>query len=62
MIVEGRLEEAVDDGRISSKSSAHARSRLPIDMMQGLTLRARTGTSRAELLEDAKSYVPLILG
>jgi len=30
--------------------------------MQGLLLRAKAGVSRDELLEDARSYVPLVLG
>jgi hypothetical protein len=33
-----------------------------IDLMQGLLLRAKAGTSRKQLLEDALSYVSIILG
>jgi hypothetical protein len=30
-------------------------------MMQGILLRARVGVPREELLEDARSYVPIVL-
>ena len=40
---------------------AKVRGRILIDMMQGLLLRAHAGVSREELLEDARSDVPLVL-
>jgi hypothetical protein len=35
---------------------------LLVDLLQGLQLRAKVGITREELLKDARSYVPLILG
>lgn len=57
-----RFEKEVQAGRLSTKIPAKVRGRLMIDLMQGLLLRAKTGTSRKQLLEDALSYVPVILG
>jgi hypothetical protein len=31
-------------------------------LLQGLQLRAKVGIAREQLLRDARSYVPLILG
>jgi hypothetical protein len=35
---------------------------LLVDLLQGVQLRAKVGITREELLEDARSYVSLILG
>ena len=60
-ILTKRFGQEIADGRLSALMSAKTRSRLLVDLMQGLMLRARAGTSRAELLRDADSYVPVIV-
>jgi AcrR family transcriptional regulator len=57
-----RFEQEIEAGRLSRSLSAKVRGRALIDLMQGLLLRAKAGVPRNELLEDARSYVPLILG
>ena len=61
-LLETRFEQGASDGAIPVVPSARARSRLVVDLMQGLLLRARAGASREELLADARDYLPLILG
>ncbi len=61
-ILERRFEHAVMHGMLLARPPAQARSRLLVDLMQGLLLRARAGTSRETLLADARAYVPLVLG
>ncbi len=56
-----RFEKEMANGGLSTATSARARSRLIVDMMQGLALRARAGARREDLLEDARSYVALVL-
>jgi len=58
----GRFEKEIQEGRLSAKIPAKVRGRAMIDLMQGLLLRAKAGTPRQELLEDALSYVSVILG
>lgn len=57
-----RFEQEMKAGRLTRRLSARVRARALIDLMQGLLLRAKAGTARAELLADARSYVPLVLG
>lgn len=57
-----RFEQEVKAGRLTPTPSAKVRGRLLVDLLQGLQLRAKVGIAREELLEDARSYVPLILG
>src|SRR5271169_5985209 len=38
------------------------RGRALVDLLKGLQLRAKAGIAREQLLQDARSYVPLILG
>jgi len=57
-----RFEKEIETGRLSAKIPAKVRGRAMIDLMQGLLLRAKAGTSPEELLEDALSYVPVVLG
>ncbi len=59
--IASRFEAEVRHGNLSTTPSARARSRLVVDVMQGLVLRARAGTSRDDLLQDARSYVALAL-
>lgn len=56
-----RFEHEIEVGHLTRTVSARARSRALIDMMQGLLLRAKAGVPRDELLEDARSYVDLVL-
>ena len=49
-------------GHLPRTLNARLRARALIDLMQGLLLRAKAGVSRDELLQDARSYVALILG
>ena len=60
-MLERRFEDEANNGAIPATPSARARSRLVVDLMQGLLLRARAGVSRNDLLADARGYVPLIL-
>ena len=57
-----RFEREMKAGNLSSTPSAKVRSRVLVDLMQGLQLRARAGIAREQLLRDARSYVPLIVG
>ncbi len=57
-----RFEREMKAGRLTRRLSARVRARALIDLMQGLLLRAKAGVSRDELLEDARSYVALVLG
>ena len=56
-----RFGQEMAAGRLSPSMSAETRSRLLVDLMQGLMLRARAGASRAQLSRDAQSYVPVII-
>ncbi len=49
-------------GRLSRTPSAKVRGRLLVDLLQGLQLRGKVGISREQLLQEARSYVTLILG
>ena len=60
-ILANRFGQELANERLSAFMSAETRSRLLVDLMQGLMLRARAGASRAELLRDAESYVPVLL-
>jgi AcrR family transcriptional regulator len=57
-----RFQMEMEAGRISRTPSAQVRGRALVDLMKGLQLRAKAGIEREELLQDARSYVPLILG
>ncbi|HXE53783.1 MAG TPA: hypothetical protein VN541_12245, partial [Tepidisphaeraceae bacterium] len=57
-----RFEREMKAGNLTSTPSASVRARALIDLMQGLRLRAKAGIAREQLLQDARSYVPLILG
>jgi len=57
-----RYEQEMEAGRLTRTPSAKVRGRALVDLMQGLQLRARAGVAREQLLQDARSYVPLILG
>jgi AcrR family transcriptional regulator len=57
-----RFEKATKAGCLSHTPSAKVRARLLVDLLQGLQLRAKVGIAREQLLREARSYVPLILG
>ena len=57
-----RFEQETKAGRLTRTPSAKVRGRLLVDLLQGVQLRAKVGITREELLEDVRSYVPLILG
>jgi len=57
-----RFEKEMKAGRLTRTPSAKVRGRALVDLMLGLQLRAKTGIAREQLLQDARSYVPLILG
>ena len=56
-----RFEKEMEAGRLTRTTSAQVRGRLLVDLLQGVQLRARAGIAREQLLEDVRSYVPLIL-
>jgi AcrR family transcriptional regulator len=57
-----RFEREIEAGNLTRTPSARVRSRALIDLIQGLRLRAKAGIARDQLLQDARSYVSLILG
>lgn len=56
-----RFEMEIKAGRLNRTPSAEVRGRALVDLMQGLQLRAKAGIAREQLLQDARSYVPLLL-
>ena len=57
-----RFEKEMKAGRMARTSSARVRGCALVDLLQGLQLRAKVGIAREQLLKDARSYVPQILG
>ena len=57
-----RFEREMKKGRLSRSPSARVRGLLLVDLLQGLQLRGKVGIGREQLLQEARSYVPLILG
>jgi len=57
-----RFEQEIKAGLMTRTPSAKVRGRVLVDLLQGLQLRAKVGITRGHLLQDARSYVPLILG
>ncbi len=57
-----RFEKEMKAGRLTRTPSAKVRARALVDLLQGLQLRAKVGIAREQLLQEARSYVPLILG
>ena len=60
-ILKSRFEQELSSGNLAAIPSAEARSRLLVDLMQGLLVRARAGASRKDLLDNARSYVTFVL-
>ena len=61
-VLSQRFQREMKAGKLTRTPSAKVRGRALIDLMQGLLLRAKAGSPRDELLKDARSYVPLVLG
>ncbi len=61
-VIAKRFEKETKAGRLSRTPSARVRARLLVDLLQGLQLRAKVGIAREQLLQEARSYVPLVLG
>jgi AcrR family transcriptional regulator len=61
-ILAKRFEQEMKAGRLTRTPSAKVRARALVDLMQGLRLRAKVGIAREQLLQDSRSYVPLVLG
>ena len=57
-----RFDKEVKAGHLSRTPSARVRGRLLVDLLQGLQLRGKVGIGRQQLLQEARSYVPLVLG
>ncbi len=57
-----RFEREMKAGNLTRTPSGRVRGRALIDLIQGLRLRAKAGITREQLLQDARSYVPMILG
>jgi AcrR family transcriptional regulator len=60
-MVERRFREAIGAGEIQSDFPVAARATQVIDLVRGLTVRARMGTSRKTLLRDAEEAADLVL-
>lgn len=61
-ILAKRFEQEMRAGRLTRTPSAKVRGRALVDLIKGLQVRAKAGIAREQLLQDARSYVPLILG
>ena len=57
-----RFEQEMKAGRLTRTPPVKVRGRALVDLLKGLQLRAKAGIEREQLLQDARSYVPLILG
>lgn len=60
-LIAARLRDAVRDTELPASFPIAARSRALVDASNSLTLRARLGVSRAELLVDADQWAALLL-
>jgi AcrR family transcriptional regulator len=60
-LVEGRFRDAIGTGEVPPDFPLAARANQVLDLARGLTMRARMGTSRATLLNDAEEAADLLL-
>ena len=60
-VIEQRLRAGVQAGQLPANFPAAVRARQVLDLSRGLTVRARIGSSRKELLADADDGAELIL-
>ncbi len=60
-MVERRFRDGISTGEIPSDFPVAARARQVIDLVHGLTMRARMGSTRKTLLRDAEEAADLVL-
>jgi hypothetical protein len=60
-LVERRFYDGISAGEIPSDFPVAARASQTLDLVRGLTMRARTGTPRKTLLKDAEEAADLVL-
>ena len=60
-LVERRFRDAISDGELPADFPAAARATQVVDLVRGLSMRARTGTPRKTLLIDAEEAADLVL-
>ena len=60
-LVERRFRDGINAGEIPSDFPVAARARQLLDLVRGLTMRARMGASRKTLLNDAEEAADLVL-
>src|SRR5579872_2982171 len=60
-MVERRFRDGISAGEIPSDCPVAARARQVIDLVHGLTMRARMGSTRKTLLRDAEEAADLVL-
>ena len=60
-LVERRFRDGISAGEIPSDFPVAARARQLLDLVRGLTMRARMGASRKALLNDAEEAADLVL-
>lgn len=60
-MIEDRLRAAITEGELALDYPAARRSRQIVDCSMALALRARTGTARADLLQDAEDNARLLV-
>jgi hypothetical protein len=61
-VLNANFNTSAGAGETLGPPSAKVRGRALVDLLKGLQLRAKAGIAREQLLQDARSYVPLILG
>jgi len=60
-LVERRFYDGISAGEIPSDFPVAARASQTLDLVRGLTMRARTGAPRKTLLKDAEEAADLVL-
>jgi len=60
-LVERRFRDGISDGELPADFPAAARATQVVDLVRGLSMRARTGTPRKTLLSDAEEAADLVL-
>jgi len=60
-MVEGRFRDGISGGEIPSDFPVAARASQVIDLLNGLTMRAKMGVARKTLLRDAEEAADLVL-
>ena len=57
-----RFEKGDEEGAPKPDTLRQGERPFVVDLLQGLQLRGKVGIGREQLLQEARSYVPLILG